>query len=279
MSVTNQIASLSDRAEAVAEGLLGYLEQLPEADWRDPSDCAGWTIANLVSHLILVEMLLSTSVERGLRGDSGPLPQGTSMAAWREWRDGEIVRLGGLPKAELIDRLRAGLGDMRRALDALAGASSTSALGWHPSAGPQPLSWFPGQWLVEIALHDWDLRVAGDPEATVNPTALPVLGAEMRGRMPRCFKADEAPGPDGVVQIELDGSASSSWLARLGRDGLELVDDGSARPAATIRTDPGSYALAQTARRPAAFFAERGRWRVEGDAALAGHLVAAFVGY
>lgn len=267
--------SVMEQADAVADGLDAYLAALPSDRWTRPSDCAGWSVADIVSHLVLVQQLLGGSVTRGLRGDPGPQPGIDGPEAWRAYRAREITRLSALPTAELRVAFRDGLGPLRRTMAEVPGAEP-SLRGWHP-AGPQLLAWFPGQWLVEVALHDWDLRVALDPEATPNQAAHSALGPEMRARLPRCYRPEDGTARDGLVRIDLDGS--TPWLARLSGGSLQTLDDGAARPDATIRTDAGSWALAQTARRPAAYFAERGRWRTSGDAALADHLAASFAGY
>jgi uncharacterized protein (TIGR03083 family) len=273
------MASLVRQADEVATGIVRYLEGLPGAEWTRPSDCAGWRVADLVGHLILVEELLGGSITRGLQGDSGPPPQAAGgLEGWRQWRSSEIARLGGLPPAELLGQFAAGLEPMRRALADLAATDASGKSGWHPM-GVQVLSWFPGQWLVELALHDWDMRVATDPNAQVNPAALPGLGPEMRIRMPRCFKPDPGSGRRGIVRISLDGAAPVAWLAHFDPHALEVLDEGATEPAATIRTDPGSYAIVQTRRRPADFFEQRGRWRVDGDSSLADYLAASFTGY
>ena len=283
MGGANPVASLASQSDRVAADLVEYLKRLPRAGWTGPSDCAGWTVAAVVGHLVLVEELLGGSVSRGLAGDSGPAPQAVGGPdAWREYRSREIARMSGLPPAELVDQLAAGLELMDEALGRLAAADAPPGpprAGWHPTRGVQPLPWFAGQWLVEIGLHDWDIRVAGDPAAEVNPAALPGLGPEMRDRMPVCFRPEPAADLIGVVRIELGGPGPLSWLARLGDGVLTLLGDGADEPDAAIRTDPGAYALVQTRRRPAAAFQDRGRWQVSGDVALAESLAAAFAGY
>jgi hypothetical protein len=228
----------------------------------------------------MVEGLLSSSIIRGVEGSAAPPPlvaeQG--LAAWREFRTGEIARLGGLPSAELVTQLRSGLADMRRALDRLAAAGSAVGGGWHP-AGVQPLTWFPGQWLVEVALHDWDIRVAADPTARVSPLVESGLGPEIRSRMSRCFQAERAPGLNGVLAVDLGPDAATAWQARFTDGVLELIESGALPADATLHTDAGTYALVQTARRPAEQFKGTERWRVEGNAELVEQVCAAFKGY
>jgi len=279
VSAQNDISNRATQAETVAASLAAYLESLPNTEWDRPSDCAGWTVANVAAHLVLVEALLGGSIRRGLGGDVSPMPQATGRPdAWREYRAREIARLSALPRAELVDQFRSGLDAMREPLEELAAADPHPGGGWHPTAGVRPLAWFAGQWLVEIALHDWDIRVSGDPAADVNGAAWPSLGPEMRDRMPQCYQPAQTAQLSGTVLIDLGGPAPVRWLARISAGKLEIVDDGRA-PDATIRTDPGAYALAQTRRRAANLFEERGRWRLTGNRAMADQLAAAFSGY
>lgn len=273
-----ETASIIRQADAVADAVTAYLERLPADGWTKPSDCAGWSVADLVAHLVLVEQLLGGSVTRGLAGDGGPPPHvAPGLEAWREYRAREIARLAALPKDELLAAFRDGLGPLRAAFARAQAAPDDDWRGWHPSAGPQPLAWFPGQWLVEITLHDWDLRARTDPDAEVNPVAHPALGPQMRARLPVCYRPKQANGLRGTLRIDLAGS--TAWLARVDGSSIEVLDDNAARPDATIRTDAGRFALAQTGRRPASHFKQRGAWQVEGDEALADGVAGGFVGY
>jgi uncharacterized protein (TIGR03083 family) len=279
MSLSKRVTSLVGQSGEVATGLSDYLDRLPPAEWVEPSDCHGWTIAAVVGHLILVEALISSSVRRGLGGDSSPPPEAAAgVEAWREYRSREIARLSAETPPELLARYQDGLGTIQEALDDLAASDTDTRQGWHPS-GLKSLPWFAGQWMVEIALHDWDIRVSRDSAAEVNPAALPSLGAEMRARMSQCFKPRSQLDSSGAVRIELGGPAPLAWVARLADEQLGLLEDGAAQSDATIRTDPGAYALVQTARRPAKVFEQQGRWRVDGDVRLANRLAASFTGY
>lgn len=278
MTVANRASELIEQAEQVANDLVAYLQALPAAEWNRPSDCEGWSVADVVAHLALVEVLLSGSITRGIKGDGGPPPEAAAgVEAWREHRNRERTRLTGLPPGELLGQLKASFEKMRAPLASLAAADASDLQGWHP-AGAQPLSWFPGQWLVELSLHDWDIRVSGDPSAAVHRAAQAGLGLEMRSRLPRCFRAERAADLHGVVRIDLSGPAPTAWLVRLADAAVEVLDDGAAQPDATIHTEPGTYALVQTSRRPAEFFKPNGRWRVAGNVSLADGLAGALSG-
>ena len=280
MTELSDVARRDREAAAVAESIAAYLEGLEPAAWQAPSDCAGWTITNLACHLILVEALLGGSLNRGIQGDAGAPPNVPGGAAgWREHRAREIARLSALPPAELLGQFRAGIGEVRQAIGRVIAGEGGDQQGWHPSAGAQPLAWFAGQWLVEIAVHDWDLRAAASRVADVAPVALPSLGPEMRDRMARCYKPAEGTAQQGTIRVSLESQQPTRWLARLADGRLEVAAEDSGRPDATIESDPGVFAIVVTGRRPAHLYRAAGRWRVSGSQDLASHLAASFCGY
>jgi uncharacterized protein (TIGR03083 family) len=286
VSVDSNVSRLVSQADSIAADLAAYLESLPAERWELPSDCAGWSVAGVVAHLVLVEALLGTNVERGLRGESGPPPEAADLAAWRDIRARELQRLSALPPSELLAEFRAGSETMREALTRTSAPEAAGLRAWHPS-GPQPIAWFAGQWLIEVGLHDWDLRVALDESAEIHQALLPSLGDQMRARVPRCYKPAQDSPANGIVRIELQprsgvadtAAPSTAWLVRLSGSSVELLDDGAATPDATIQSDPAAYALVQTGRRPASLFRQQDRWRISGQTALADQLTESFRGY
>ena len=87
---------------------------------------------------------------------------------------------------------------------------------WH-RLGLMPLSWWPGQCLVEVSLHDWDIRAATDPEAVVAPVALP--GSSRSDARPDAalFQAEVAAGTRRRGPRLAGREAPSAWLGRLGK--------------------------------------------------------------
>ncbi|MCC7103708.1 MAG: maleylpyruvate isomerase N-terminal domain-containing protein, partial [Chloroflexi bacterium] len=149
----DRVVARARQADDVLTSLGQYVEGLSPDEWQGPSDCAGWSVANVLAHLVLVTDLLGTAMERGLAGEGGPRPEIVAdVAGWRQRRAQEVQRLSRLPRSELLSDLRRGLGRMNRAQARVAEAGEGGS-GWHPSAGRQPLPWFAGQWLYEVALH------------------------------------------------------------------------------------------------------------------------------
>ena len=127
--MADAIAELTGQADTVTQAVLEMLEGLPAAEWSRPSDCAGWTVANVAAHLVLVEALLGGSVTRGLKGDSGPPPQALAGPnSWMEYRTRRIAELGALTPDQLLIQLRTGRAEL---LDAFGRLAATN-----PPSGP-----------------------------------------------------------------------------------------------------------------------------------------------
>src|SRR5215467_15062420 len=73
--------------QAESERIQQYLHALSPATLRQPSACTQWQVQDVVAHLIGVAETYASSVSRGLKGDTAPLPgrlpagQGTAELA------------------------------------------------------------------------------------------------------------------------------------------------------------------------------------------------------
>lgn len=257
---------------------LADMEALPADAWQRPSDCAGWTIAAAFIHVVQVAELLGDSLARGRAGDPGPPPLAASdgVAAWRAARAARQQAALAQSPAELIAWYRRVVGALNAELDAIPSADP-GAEGWHP-IGPRPLAWIRDQWLFELALHDWDIRVALDPSAEVRPTAQPAFGRTLPARLGRGFGGADDPTLAGVYRVELSGDPPFTFALRAGDGALSVASDDAA-PDATIRTDPAAFGLVTTNRRPVDRFVEAGRWQTAGDTARADRFAHAFRSY
>jgi uncharacterized protein (TIGR03083 family) len=252
---------------------------LPAATWQQPSDCAGWTIAAAFIHVVQVAELLGDSLARGRAGDPGPPPLAAAegVQAWRAARTGRQQQALTQSPSELIAWYGRAAGAIDAELDAIPGAEP-GAQGWHP-IGSRPLTWIQDQWLFELALHDWDIRVALDPSTDVRPSAQAGFARTLPGRLGRGFRGGDAPALAGVYRAELRSESPFVITMRAGSDGLTIVPDDGAAPDVTITTDPSAFGLVCTNRRPVARFVEAGRWQTAGDEARADAFARAFGSY
>jgi uncharacterized protein (TIGR03083 family) len=255
------------------------MEELPAAAWQQPSDCDGWTIAGAFIHVVQVSELLGDSLARGRAGDPGPPPLAASdgVQAWRAARAVRQQEALTQSTAELISWYRQVVGALNTELDAIPSADS-QAQGWHP-IGSRPLTWIQDQWLFELALHDWDIRVALDPEAEVRVGSQPAFGRTLPGRIGRGFGGADDPALAGTYRVELSGEPAYVITMQIEDGALNVVPADGAAPDATIRTDPSAFGLVTTNRRPVGRFLEAGRWQVSGDTARAEGFARAFKSY
>ena len=255
------------------------IEALPDGTWQQPSDCAGWTIAGAVIHLAQVAELLGDGIARGRAGDPGPPPMAAKegVQAWRAWRASVLADAQTKSPGDLLAWYLRASAAMDAELDAIPTADP-SARGWHP-IGAQSLAWVQDQWLFELALHDWDIRVALDPAADVRPAAQGAFARTLPGRIGRGFGGGDDPSLAGLYRFQLDSAVPFTFTARVGEGGLTIVSDDGSAPDVTIQTDPSAFALVATNRRPSERFESAGRWQVSGDAAKASGFAQAFKSY
>src|SRR3954468_920968 len=197
---------------------LADMQALPEATWQQPSDCAGWTIAGAFIHIVQVSELLGDSLTRGQAGDPGP-PEAAKadLLAWRAARAARLQEALTQSPAELIAWYHRGVGALDAQLDAIPG-SDPGARAWHP-IGAQTLAWIQDQWLFELALHDWDIRVALDPNTDVRPAVQPAFARTLPGRLPRGFGVGD-PALAGTYRVELESDPSLTVTFQAGNGGL-----------------------------------------------------------
>jgi uncharacterized protein (TIGR03083 family) len=259
---------------------LADMRALPTEAWQKPSDCDGWTIAGAFIHVIQVAELLGDSLARGRAGDPGPPPLAAAegIQAWRAARTARQQQALTQSPAELFAWYDQAGGAINAELDAIP-AAPPDAQGWHP-VGAQPLAWVQRQWLFEMGLHDWDIRVALDPSADIRASVQPALARTLPERLGRGFNGADDPALAGAYRIEMSSDPDLAVTILVG-DGAVTVataDDGSA-PTATISTDPAAFALVMTNRRPVEQFVGAGRWSATGDTARAAAFANAFKSY
>ena len=274
MDLTAIRAAISDLDRA----FYADMQALPAATWTQPSDCAGWTIAAAVIHIAQVAELLGDSLARGRAGDAGPPPLAAAegIQAWRAVRTERQQQALTQTPAELLAWYRQATDAISAELDAIPSAPA-GAQGWHP-VGARPLAWVQDQWLFELALHDWDIRVALDPAAEVRTVTQAAFARTLPGRLGRGFNGADKPELAGTYLIEMQASEPLAVTIAVGGGSVEIVEAAGA-PDVTISTDPSAFGLVVTNRRPVERFSGAGRWQVTGDAARAEAFGRAFTSY
>jgi uncharacterized protein (TIGR03083 family) len=254
------------------------MQALPSGVWNQPSDCAGWTIAAAVIHVAQVAELLGDSVARGRMGDPGPPPLAAAegVHAWRAARtERQQLALTQTPE-ELLAWYRQATDAIHAELELIPSAPVDSE-GWHP-VGARPLSWVQDQWLFELALHDWDIRVALDPAAEIRTETQAAFARTLPGRLGRGFSGADNPALAGTYEVQMQASEPLTITIAVGGGSVDIVE-GAGAPDVIIVTDPSAFGLVVTNRRQLERFSEAGRWQVIGDADRAEGFARAFTSY
>lgn len=178
----------------LARGLNQFLNGLSPNDLRRHSACDAWTVRDVAGHLTNRAERQITSMTRGRQGDSTP-PAGFSaptdnMAMSAANADADIaysISLGDDLVATFESHYRA----LHMLLDTFSGEDWRCDC-WHPRRGAMTAREYVSQRIQELAVHDWDIRSAFDPQAALHPDAIPVL----LGMSERWLRSAYNPGDD-----------------------------------------------------------------------------------
>jgi uncharacterized protein (TIGR03083 family) len=180
---------------------------------RRPSYCTDWTIAQVLSHLGSGAEIFSSMLDAAVAGE--PAPDREIMSPiWDRWNSLEPEQ-----QAETFlstdGRLIETLENLGNRLDELTftffGAMQLDAVG------------ILGLRLSEHAVHTWDVAVAMDPGAVVDPEAVVLLVDRLPQVAARAGKTEGAGGPLAATVITSDPERRFSLHTD---GGVQLVADG-----------------------------------------------------
>ncbi len=150
---------------ASVDHLRSLVAGLGDGDLERSAYPSEWTVADVLSHLGSGAVIFRRRIEDGLAGRS--VPDDFAPSVWDEWN-------AKPPRAKADDALAADRGVLDR-LDAVGEAERAS---FATQFGPMTVDFemLVGFRLNEHVVHTWDVEVAGDPAARLQPGALePVL--------------------------------------------------------------------------------------------------------
>lgn len=197
---------------------------LSEEELRAPSLCEGWSRAHVVAHLASNGRALVRLIDWATTG------QEQQLYTSREARDQEIDDLAGLPREELLTRLRESSAFFAEQSGRLSGELAVESVDLH---GKEiPVTSIVALRISEIVVHHHDLDTAWTIEEADPDSLLNALEAAVR-----TMRAKDAPGMtlvteerdewvvgDGALRVESDREGLLAWLAR--GDGGDVEADG-----------------------------------------------------
>ena len=178
----------------LARGLNEFLNGLSPTDLRRHSACDAWTVRDVAGHLTNRAERQIASMTRGRQGDSAPPPDFSAptdnMAMSAANADADIaysISLGD----DLVPTFERNYRELHLLLNSFSGGDWRCDC-WHPRRGTMTAREYVSQRIQELAVHDWDIRSAFDPQAALHPDAIPVL----LGMSARWLRSAYNPGND-----------------------------------------------------------------------------------
>jgi uncharacterized protein (TIGR03083 family) len=239
-------------AEWVA--IVAVVEGLSDEQWQAPTPLPGWSVRDVVAHVIGTESMLQgagtpeadidVSTLKHVRNDVGVMNE--------RW----VRKLRGVSTADLLDKLRTTISDRRTALTAMSDGD-WNAISMTP-AGPDTYGRFMRVRIFDCWMHEQDIRdalarPAGEADLA-GPSSRQALD-EMASSMG--FVVGKLGGaPEGSrVSIELTGPLGRTINVAIEGRGKVVDEFGDEEPTATIRLDALLFTRLAGGRTPLALHA------------------------
>ena len=224
-----------------------------DAVWDAPSYCKWWAVKDAVVHVIGAINFLGGSIQAVLSGQPAP--------AFDPERAGQ-------PDAQLLAQPRElVLIELQRVYDEF--AEYVEGLDVAALAFPVQMSFGTFQvWqlvlviLNEIVIHHWDVRVGEQPDARLNPEAVPALVGLGIGGVGLLGHGEKA---DGTWQLDVDAPGGGPLTLRVQGDHVTAQPGSAASPVARVAMDGETFILLLWGRLDLAQAIDSGRVRIDGD--------------
>ena len=229
------IAEQADRLER-------RLEAIGETEWHQPTICTEWDVADIVTHLATGAERQLRSIDRGRRGEIGPL-----LTDPRE-RDALIESRRGTPGAEVLLDFRKQVGALNALFETIT-PEDLDKPAWHIT-GLHPISWFILSRLGELTIHRGDIVQGLGDSIVYSAEIAELLLPGYLERLQRLFIKDQAEDLDALIEIRVTGDKSEPFRLHIAQGQAQVVDqpNSSASAELTIESDAATLLLMATGR-------------------------------
>ena len=266
---------------AAAQRLEAFLGTLEPDDWARQSACEGWTVGDVVAHLVERGAPIPDQIERGLAGDISSIPgidteSPMSEDQFRLNLDRSAVDL----RQRLGQRLLTEFTGQNREFDrvlAMVEPGDWEKLCYH-RLRPETVRSKADIRIAELAMHEWDIHWALERDATVAEDSLPGLVNASGRAVRRAFRPDSGrPGPV-RYRFDLSGPVTRSIDVVLSAEGASFETGPSENADVVFCCSSSTYAMVIFGRQKLGQAIETGAVAAEGNQKLVQELIAAFVG-
>jgi uncharacterized protein (TIGR03083 family) len=182
----------------------------PQSYWSRPTYCPGWTAADAVAHLATGGDFYAQVIAAGRRGEPTLAWGASDLAAFRVARQAAVQKLlDGGPASVLAGFERSGA-QLQAVLESLQDTDLLK-IALHPR-GQIPLGVWIGMRLVELGIHDWDIRQPHADPAHLSPTVVPALLDVLPVMQHQLLGLRVTDGLDGVYALS---AGDATWGFRV----------------------------------------------------------------
>ena len=267
--------------KATAQRLERFLEALEPDDWDRPSACEGWTVADVVAHLVERGTPIPDQITRGLAGDTSPSPgtppgPPTSEDQFREDIDRGAVEL----RHRLGGDLATQFADLNRRFDQL--IERLKPQDWDtPCYHRLRLETVRSKVdirLTELAMHEWDIRWAFDPASQLPDDCLPGMINTAYRAARRAFRPDPNRAKQIRYRFEIGAPVNTTDDVVLSSEGVVYDPSPQGNADVVFRSDARTYVMTIFGRMKMDAALASGAMSAEGDPQLIEEFVSSFVG-
>ena len=267
--------------KAAAQRLERFLDGLEPDGWDRPSACEGWTVADVVAHLVERGEPMPDQIARGLAGDTSPSPgtppgPPTSEDQFREDLDRGALEL----RRRLGADLAAEFADLNRRFD-------------HIIEGLKPQDWDTPCYhrlrletvrskvdirLTELAMHEWDIRWALDPAFQLPDDCLAGMVNTAYRAARRAFRPDSNRTKQVRYRFEIGPPVNTTDDVVLSSEGVVYDTSPQGNADVVFRSDARTYVMTIFGRVKMDDALASGAMSAKGDPQLIQDFVRGFVG-
>ena len=241
-------------------------ESLGPEEWDLPTDCPGWSVRDVVAHVI--------GTESALLGRPSPPPAAEAphiKNAMGRLNEAWVAAFRGRPGPAVLAEFRDVTAQRREALAAMSDEQmEAETVG---PVGPQPYREFMQIRLMDCWVHEQDMRRATRRPGHFEGPAAEAAFSRLVASLPYVVGKRSGAGEGTVVEVDLDGPLARCLIVGVEGGRARFVEEGSGPPMVTLGMEAETYACLATGRWAAADVMAEGRVRIEGDAALGAAVV------
>ena len=214
------IESQIELVKTLASSISARSRSLTREQMALPSACSEWMVQDVVAHLIGGADRQIENMTRGRSGDSGP-PQGfapTDSSASNSQRDMHWRESLGGGLLTAFDGYYALLYEV---LDTFHPDGWDTPC-WHMRRGAMPAWEYIELRIQELAIHDWDMRKALEPNPSLHPDCIETVLSFASKWLAMCFRPGEKLETPVVYEFDLAPPHETSIILRVHGDSFDM---------------------------------------------------------